>query len=598
MPDRDDQGAPGARDLLALEMRRRTAYRLVFGAAAAAMVAPGAGPRAAGIGLPQFLHGVASGDPERDGVLIWTRVTPPTLDRVEVQWRVATSPDMSGVVASGQRNAAAARDFTVKVEVDGLQPGTTYYYQFSAGGVTSPVGTTRTLPASSSSDPFSVAFFSCSNYEKGYFNAYAEAARESGLSAILHLGDYIYEYGVGGYLTPAFASVPASTLEPRQGQLQPPVETVMLDAYRMRHALYKTDQSLQALHAKLPWIVIYDDHESANDAWTGGAENHQPATEGDWQARKLAALQAFYEWMPIREPRGRRLVDPATGNPTGLYRSFRFGRVANLIMLDTRLAGRDQQLGTTALLGAYANPAANDVVGGRPRSLLGAAQEAWLDDQLARSRQTWQIIGNQVLAFYQNAADYQSSSLFTDVQKAAISAAIDGIFGTGAGAQFAQLGIAGAPNPAAADSWTGYPSARARLNASLAKAANPVVLSGDSHNAWAANLAGVGAGGRTPLGVEFGCSSVTSPGYEQYFVGFPPQALSALFVQSSQVRSPLDRLVYADTSRRGYVRLDVSRETLRATFVFIDSVASTAYTADRSRQFTVPAGARQIAASA
>lgn len=584
-------------DLTAFELRRREAYRLVFGAAAAAMLPAAA--TAAAADAPAFLHGVASGDPQRTRVILWTRVTPPRLRNVPLTWTVATNPDMSGVVATGTVVARRERDFCAKVDAGGLQPGRTYHYQFTApGGIASPIGTTRTLPAADSMEPFALAIFSCSNYEKGYFNAYGEAAKEaSGLAAVLHLGDYIYEYGSNGYVTPALATGVVS--EPRAGELDPTSEIVLLEAYNARYALYRTDPNLQALHAALPWIVIYDDHESTNDSWTDGAENHQPATEGDWTARKRAALRAYWNWMPIREPQGRQLLDPATDDPTWLYRSFRFGRLARLIMLDTRLAGRDEQLTVPQLLGLYQADAgqgvfAGDVVGGRPRSLLGATQEAWLDERLANSRAVWQIIGNQILAHYQVAADFQNSPLFTDAQKAQIAAIIDQLFGPGNGALFAQLGAAGAPNPIAADTWTGYPTAHNRLNASLAKAANPVILSGDSHNAWAANLRGVGSSGIANLGVEFGTASVTSPGLEEFFLGFPPAALAALSVQSSQTRSVLDKLQYADTARRGYIRLDVSREVLAATFVFVSTAFSTSYTVDRGTRFEVQAGARKI----
>lgn len=593
----DQQAAMSdALEVRALELRRRDAYRLIFGATAAAFL-PGTAPAA--LSGPAFLHGVASGDPGRNRVVIWTRLTPASTRAADVAWKLATNSDMTGIVASGDARARPERDFCVKVNVTGLQPGQTYYYQFTGpGGVLSAVGTTRTLPSRDSTDPFSIAVFSCSNFEKGYFNAYAEAAKEAGLSAVLHLGDYIYEYGPGAYVTPAMAPPPAGQgiTEPRVGQLNPSSEIVLQDAYNARYALYRSDPHLQALHAALPWIVIYDDHESANDAWTGGAENHQPGTEGDWKARERASLAAYYNWMPIRDPQGRQYLDPTTENPTSLARTFTFGRLAKLVMLDTRLAGRDEQLGIQQMVAAYQNPA-TDVTGGRARSLMGAAQEAWLDAELAESNQTWQLIGNQTLCFYQTAADYLNFPAFDTATKNQISAGIDALFGAGAGALFGQLGAAGGPNPAATDSWTGYPTARARLNASLAKAANPVVLTGDSHNAWAANLRGNAGAGVQALGVEFGGSSVTSPGLEQYFFTFPPAVLAALYTTSSQTRSPTDKLIWADTSRRGYMRVDVGREKLTTTYVFVSTVFSTTYTVDRTKTVEVLAGARKITGS-
>lgn len=592
-PDAPMSSCDEATDLIGLELRRREAFRLVFGAAAAAAMLPSLSAMAGTPTQPVFAHGVASGDPLTTSVIIWTRITPVNPRRsIEVVWTVAANSDMTGVIATGNRVTNAARDFTVKVNASGLQPGTTYYYQFATvdGAVLSPIGTTRTLPAADSTASFSLLVFSCTNYEKGYFNAYAEAAKEPGIFGALHLGDYLYEYGPAGYITPALAAGVAS--EPRAAELSPKAEATTLDAYRLRHALYKTDPNLQSLHAAMPWITIYDDHESANDSWTGGAENHQPATEGPWKAREKAALQAYYEWMPLRDPVGRIYLDPVTDNPTGLYRSFVFGRVARLVMLDTRLAGRDEQLGTAALLAAYASPATADVVSGRFRSLMGSVQEQWVDDQLSKRGQTWQLIGNQTLCYYQNAPDYQNFPLFDAPTKAAISGALDSLFGAGAGALFASLGASGGPNPTSADSWTGYPTARARFNASLAKAKNPVVLSGDSHNAWAANLR---SSGGQALGVEFGGASVTSPGLEQYFFQLPAAAVGGLATYSSATRSPTDKLVYADTSHRGYLRVDVSQTKLTTTYVTVDTVFSTGYTATRAKIFDVVPGEKHIA---
>ncbi|HYZ32120.1 MAG TPA: alkaline phosphatase D family protein [Crenalkalicoccus sp.] len=585
-----------------LELRRRAAFRLVFGAGAGLLGLEGPA-RAVAIGAPQFLHGVASGDPLRDRVIIWTRVTPPSMERLRVQWRVSTTSDMTNVVAAGETNAGRNRDFTVKVDVAGLQPATWYWYQFNVGGVYSPIGRTRTLPASNAVDPFAIAFFSCSNWVKGYFTAYREAARDDSLVAVLHLGDYTYEYGPGGYPTASLAL--GLVTEPRAGTLDPMQETVMLAAYRQRQALHHIDPDLQALHAKLPWIVIYDDHEEANDSWTGGAENHQPATEGDWKAREAAALQAYYEWMPIREHRAVPLLDPTTQNPTQLYRTFTFGQLARIICLDTRLAGRNQQMTPAQMLAAYTVYATTGSFStdmqadGSPRTLLGAAQEAWVDEKLSTGRQTWQILANQVLMHYQIAPDYLNSPLLNDQQKAQITATIDAAFGAGSGAAFGQAGANGLPNPATYDSWNGYPSARQRLYASLAKARNPIVISGDSHNGWAASLAVPAAGGgRTPVGVEFGGTSVSSPGYEETFPGFPPALIAGLITSSSQAKSRGDTLVYADTYRRGYVKLAVAADKVTATYVFLSTVFDDdSYTVDATRHFEVLAGAKKISGS-
>ncbi len=573
----------------ALELRRRDAFRAVFGAAAASLV--GLEAMALPSVSPQFLHGVASGDPRTTSVVLWTRVTQTGTRPLAVDWKLSSSADMATIVAQGTARTNAGIDWTVKVLPTGLTAGATYFYQFTCNGVASPVGRTRTMPAATSTADVNLAVFSCSMFEKGYFNAYGEAAKDDSLFGMIHLGDYTYEYGLGGYQTTALAL--NLVTEPRKDQLQPTTETTTLAAYRTRQALYHTDPQLQAAHQNFPWFAIYDDHESANDSWTGGAENHTPGTEGDWQARKQAALQAWYEWMPVRSVNPR--VD-ANGNPETLFRYVDFGKVARLVLLDSRLAGRDQQLSSTAMGQAYGYYAqtgswALDSVGGRPRSLLGSQQEAWVDTTLAASKQTWQLIGNQTLLHYQIAPDFLNAPGLTDAQRAGISGTVDSIFGAGAGAQFGQLGALGLPNPATNDSWNGYPTARNRFYASLLKAKNPVVLTGDSHNAWAANL----AVGPTKVGVEFGATSVTSPGYEQTFPGLPAATLAALITYSSQAKSQTDKLAWCELANRGFLKVSASTTQLTASFVFVSTAFSTSYTTT-TKTFTVSPGARQATA--
>lgn len=237
-----------------------------------------------------FQHGVASGDPLADRVLLWTRVSGAS-DTVDVGWRVARDPALRYVVASGRTRTSAERDFTVKVDASGLQPGVTYYYQFTARGARSPVGRTKTLPALGMNHA-RLAFASCSNYPYGLFNAYALIARRHDLDCVLHLGDYQYEY----------PNLEYGDGRPLNRVPRPDRETVTLADYRERHACYKGDKDLQEAHRQHPWICVWDDHESANDSWMGGAENHTPATEGDWFVRKAASVRAYREWMPVRDP--------------------------------------------------------------------------------------------------------------------------------------------------------------------------------------------------------------------------------------------------------------------------------------------------------
>jgi alkaline phosphatase D len=550
-----------------------------------------------------FPQGIASGDPLANSVIIWTRAVPDD-QRSDFQlvWQVSRQPDMSVHLTGGVVNVAAANDWIVKVDVQGLEPGTTYYYRFYRQDQRSPIGTTRTLPTGDVAK-VRLAMFSCANYEKGFFNVYGHAAQRGDIDFVLALGDYIYEYQPGGYVTAAMAA--GAVTEPRVDLVLPRKEIVEAGEYRQRYITYKSDPDLQALHAKAPWIVIWDDHETADNAWKDGAHNHQPATEGAWTARKIAAVNAFYNWLPIREPASGIRIDNA-GSPTPIYRRFDFGSLARLAMLDTRLIGRDAQfesadeIASPQLYAVYAGMTATgefplDVTAaGVSRQILGTAQEAWLADQIATSTQTWQIIGNQMLYQYQPTPDFMNSSILTATEKAQLSGLLDQLFGTGTGAQFAALGAAGAPSPSAQDAWTGYPAAKLRFGRMLAAARNPVVLAGDSHNAWAANLSIATPQGIRPMGVEFGTSSVTSPGYEQTLIGVDPAKLARLLVETSTNRSVLDKLVYCETARRGYVVVELTPAATRAEYVAVNNVFTRSYTATTDAVFQVAAGSKAM----
>jgi len=341
--------------------------RFLLGSAAAAASLPWL-PACAGPGWQPrpgnpFHHGVASGDPLADRVMLWTRVSPPpdAPESIPVRWSVARDPAMTFEVAHGRTVAGPLRDHTVKVDATGLSPGTSYFYRFSVLGHDSPVGRTRTLPSGSPSR-VRLALCSGSNIAFGYFNAYALLARRTDLDAVLHLGDYLYEYANGTYGDGApFGRIP-----------QPDREIVTLADYRTRHAQYKSDPDLQEVHRQHPFIAIWDDHEIAKGAWRGGAQNHQP-DEGAWTARWQNALRAYLEWMPIREV--------VMGQSARTYRRFRFGSLLDLMMLETRLS-RDRPVSDPA------------------RSMLGAQQEKWLLDLLSRSKSAgvaWRVIGQQTL---------------------------------------------------------------------------------------------------------------------------------------------------------------------------------------------------------
>ncbi len=319
--------------------------------------------------LAPFYHGVASGDPMPDGIVLWTRITPNEGEAdtdITVNWRIATDTVFANIVQSGDFVTNALRDFTVKVILNNLEPGTTYYYGFtSPDGTHSLTGRTKTAPTGNV-DRLRFAVVSCSNYKAGYFNAYGRIADRNDLDAVLHLGDYIYENG--NYI---------AGIEGRE-ELLPANEILELSDYRIRHAYYKLDADLISAHQQHPFITVWDDHESANNSWENGADNHN-AGEGDWQERKSAAKQAYFEWLPIREQVGE--------NPQKIYRSLNYGNLADLIMLDTRLEGREQQV-----------PEDTDPELENPdRTILGPTQYEWFLDQLQNSTAKWKVIGNQVV---------------------------------------------------------------------------------------------------------------------------------------------------------------------------------------------------------
>lgn len=539
-----------------------------------------------------FDHGVASGDPMADRVVIWTRATSPQASAFYLLWLVATDPDMNHVVTGGLAHVDPAFDNTVKIDVGGLQPDTTYYYQFIYRQYRSPVGRTRTL-TDGPLEHARIAFVSCSNHSKGFFNAYAELAKMDDVTLVLHLGDYIYEYGQDGYVTTANALL--GVPQPRLDQLAPPHECVSLQDYRTRYALYRSDPNLQAVHQAKAFVCIWDDHETANNAWVGGAENHQN-DEGAWLARRDAGIRAFYEWLPIREPESGERIQG--------HRSFRFGDLARLMVVETRLQGRDLQLNALSLVGAYAGATADgrfpqDVnAQGAPRGLLGEEQKAWLRQELAEAsaQQTWQLLGQQMLFFFQPAPDFLNSSLLTEDQKAQLIQGIDALFGLGTGRLFGQIGAEGGPNPIAADAWTGYPSAKLEMTALLAQVPNPVLVCGDSHNSWAADIKLPTPQGPLPVAVEFGGTSVSSPGYEEELVMLTPDQTAGLFLESSQANPLSDDLIYAETSLRGFSVLDITHQRVRCEWYFLDTVLSPDYTLSLGKTLEVERDARRIKA--
>jgi alkaline phosphatase D len=484
----------------------------------------------------RFMHGVASGDPLTDRIMLWTRITPDADDSFSLRWEVSSQADFAQLVASGSASTDASVDYTVKADATGLAAGQSYFFRFVRGADVSPVGRTRTLPAAGAAS-VSLAVFSCANYPAGFFNAYAAAAQHAGVQFALHLGDYIYEYGRGGYASENAAALGREVL--------PANELLSLADYRQRYAQYRSDADLQALHAALPMIAVWDDHEIANDTWREGADNHQPDTEGLFSLRKAAALKAWLEWLPVRQPDANA--------PDRIYRSFDFGGLLALHMLDTRVIGRDpQQTVNEYLTGAAFAPS---------RQLLGSTQQSWLLGQLQSSTATWQVLGQQVLmarmTIPASVAQAPTVANVTDYVTAVMTPA-------GYRTTTQQALVAQPKLPYNLDAWDGYPVARETvLSTAKTLGRNLVVLAGDTHNAWASNLT---LADGSVAGVEFATSSVSSPGFEAYLLEVPPAQLSAAFPVL------VDDLVWAETAQRGYLVVNFTPSAASAQWVAVASI--------------------------
>lgn len=483
---------------------------------------------------PVFRHGVASGDPLQRQVILWTRVTPESEQPVAVLCRVARDARMSRVVSEYRLLATSRTDFTVKLDAGGLEPGKTYYYQFSARGESSPVGRTRTLPRET--DRVRLAVASCSNLPAGFFGAYGLMARQFDLDAVVHVGDYIYEYANGTYGDGTdIGRIP-----------EPNAETVSLADYRTRYAQYRTDTQLQEAHRLHPWIMVWDDHEFANDAWQGGAENHQPE-EGEWPVRVAAARRAYFEWLPVRD------TDGLISRSGRIFRRFTFGSLVDLEMLDTRIFGREQQVpllidGVTQELLVSAEELLLYLgeIARADRQLLGKEQEIWLYKQLQQSQDRgtqWQVLGQQVMM-------------------GQLSVAADGL-------------PEGTRIPLNTDQWDGYAGARSRLLDFLSKqsSGNTLVLTGDFHSSWAHDIADspydalsydplTGAGSRA---VEFVAPAISSP----FFTDPDPTLVKGL-EQFALLQNPHTQ--YVDLEHNGYLVVDIDAFRARAEWYHIDDV--------------------------
>jgi alkaline phosphatase D len=528
------------------QFNRRTLLSL----AAMAGLAPTASALAAkGLSAGVFTHGLASGDPLPDRVILWTRFVTPDGQGGRIGWEVAKDEAFTRIVAKGVAIASPFNDYCAKVDARGLQPNGRYFYRFISASGMSPIGRTRTAPAAGH-DPLTIALFSCSNLPFGHFNAYAHAAMREDIDLCVHVGDYVYEYPRGTY--------PSFDQALRGRWIEPAGEMIHLSDYYQRYASYRADPDLQEVHRQKPFAVVWDDHELANNAWWEGAQNHQPQSEGNWVDRRAAAFKAYVDWMPIRV---------FANEPLRIYRRLDWGQTASILMLDTRLIGRDAQLdwqevmapalaqGEGAVIKAVADLAGGKLIDPK-RSLLGARQETWLESELKRAKARgtdWAVLAQQVI-FGQQFGSSEAARLLAPDAPAGRKQFINL---TG---ELAKRGLEWN-----LDSWGGYPAARGRAIAAMEQfGPNVSILAGDSHNTWLNDIAGA----KGLAGVEFAGGSVSSPGFETTL------SQAAEGEREAVIRAANPLLKWADVTNRGYGVLRYSPKALEAQWVASASITS------------------------
>jgi len=521
-----------------------------------------------------FTHGVASGDPLHDRVVLWTRAIPEdNIPAVSLLWEVSESIDFTSLVASGIVDAKQSQDFTVKVDVAGLTPATKYYYRFRSANKVSDLGYTRTLPKENVSQ-VTFGVFSCSNYPGGFFTPYAEAAKQDDIDFVLHLGDYIYEYDGKGYATEHAEEMGRTLAKDNDTEL------FSLEDYRKRYALYRTDTGLLALHQRKPFIVVWDDHEIANDTYIDGAENHQE-DEGDFYARRAAAVQAYYEWLPIRPPMGDDRLE--------IYRQFSFGDLVDLYMLDTRVLARDKQIEYQDFRDkdtkAFDQQGFMQAISNPKRGLLGNAQRTWLNNAMQKSHAKWQVLGQQLLI----GRMVFPASIFNGVPRDKIAAHVHTLANSkrrqlaGETLSVQEEQMLAVAMPYNLDAWDGYPVERERLLTSLQKLDKPVItLAGDTHNAWH-NVLTLNDG--TPVATELGTSSVSSPGMEHY-LNLDSQSAQTM---ADDLALLVNDLQYCNLHQRGYLTVAFSVDKAEARWHFVDSVLTQSGAVSNTHTYVIKA---------
>jgi alkaline phosphatase D len=450
-----------------------------------------------------YQHGVASGDPLQDQVIIWTRISNADLLDMRVIWEIAADDTFTKIVQTGKYNITPAQDYTVKIDVTQLHAGQRYYYRFKYKGAYSATGTTQTLPEAIPST-FNIAVVACNNYEDGYFNAFRYLSQKEEVDLVLHLGDYIYEYKTGEYSNPAVSRTNA-----------PLNELLTLQDYRQRYAHYRSDMDLQALHKAKPFLLVWDDHEFANDAYRDGAKNNQPG-EAVWEDRKNAAMQAYFEWLPVRAK-----------TPAALARKISIGKDIDILLMDQRLTGRTKQ--TT-----IADPAFFDA----GRSLLGKEQLTWFLNEMEQSKAVWRLVANQVMfTGYNTQQD--------------------------------------AKEPKSGDWWLGYPAERKTVMEMLqrSKQRNTVFLTGDHHQSFVLALHNdeylqyKTPKSIKPLAWEFLTPSITSKNLDR----LTPQKIAE--TEKTLMDPAINpHMQYADTARHGYYIAAISKEKITIQYYYAETI--------------------------
>ncbi len=529
-------------------------------AAAATSSAASASMETAAIDDPTatgFVHGVASGDPLADSILLWSRVTPSPAatpgsglgEEVTVAWQVAEDSGFQRIAASGTMRTSAVRDHTIKVIAEGLEPATRYWYRFTCRGSVSPVGRTNTAPAPGTAiQKLRLGVVSCANLQAGYFAAYRHLADRGDLDVVLHLGDYLYEYAPGEYQARDVVVRPHD----------PPVEMTTLEHYRRRHAQYKTDADLQALHATVPFIVTWDDHESANDSWSDGAENHTEGLEGNWAERRIFSQQAYAEWMPVRYEVGGHL-----------YRDFQFGTLASVSMLDLRSYRSEQ-----------ASSPVDPEINSPDRTITGQAQMDWLLTALSSTATQWKLIGNPVMITPIRFPSTLNTGQIDALGTLLGSTTIDGV-------------------PYNIDQWDGYTADRSRVIRHLRDndIADTVFLTGDIHSGWACDLPAdpltypvTGAS----VATELVCTSISSDNLDDILK--VPARTGSLAVESA-MRTANPHVKYLDFDSHGYSVLEVTPAGVRMDWYVLTERTDPASRSAVSTSWTVAAGSQRVVAT-